>query len=117
MVYNKLRVCLPVSIFDSRRMCGVKKFPVSLFWAEEVTDGRACILVAISGMLRTQRVRVNGGLSDVFPVKQGVPQGSCLRPLLFTIYTSKLFEIVSWYLPSIHCYAVVSGIQPKHASC
>ena len=54
---------------------------------------------------RTQRVRVNGGLSDVFPVKQGVPQGSCLGPLLFTIYTSKLFEIVSRYLPSIHCYA------------
>ena len=56
---------------------------------------------------RTQRVRVNGGLSDVFAVEQDVPQGSCLGPLLLTIYTSncKLFEIVSRHLPSIHCYA------------
>ena len=36
---------------------------------------------------RTQRVAGNGGLSDSFPLAQGVPQGSCLGPLLLTVDT------------------------------
>ena len=28
-----------------------------------------------------------------------------LEPLLFTIYTSSLLEVVEKYLPSVHCYA------------
>ena len=54
---------------------------------------------------RSQQVAVNGGLSSSFPLKQGVPQGRCLGPVLFTIYTSKMFEIVEKHLPSVHCYA------------
>ena len=53
-----------------------------------------------------QRVAVNGGISSsTFPLKQGVPQGSCLDPILFTIYTSTLFAIVEKHLPRAHCYA------------
>ena len=51
-----------------------------------------------------QRVSVNGSLSDQFPLKQGVPQGSCSGPLLFTIYTRKLFQIVERHLPQVHIH-------------
>ena len=32
-------------------------------------------------------------------------QGSCLGPLLFLIYVSKLFRVVEDQLPHVHCYA------------
>ena len=54
---------------------------------------------------RAQRVAVNGGLSDTFPLAQGVPHGSCPGPLMFTVYTSELFDIVGGRLPSVHSYA------------
>ena len=53
----------------------------------------------------TQRVAVNGGLSDTFPHAQGAPQGSCVGPLLFTVYTSELFDIVNEHLRGVHSYA------------
>ena len=43
---------------------------------------------------RTQRVYINQTYSDDFALPHGVPQGSCLGPLLFTMYASKLFEVV-----------------------
>ena len=54
---------------------------------------------------RTQQVSVNGTLSDRFNLTCGVPQGSCLGPLLFTIYVSSLSDIVKSHLPSVHTYA------------
>ena len=38
-------------------------------------------------------------------MKYGVPQGSCLCPLLFTLYASKLFTIIERHLPDAHAYA------------
>ena len=35
----------------------------------------------------------------------GVAQGSCLSPLLFTLYSSKLFDIIKGHFPAVHCYA------------
>ena len=41
---------------------------------------------------RSQHVSVRGSLSEEFEVDCGVPQGSCVGPLLFTIYASELFN-------------------------
>ena len=54
---------------------------------------------------RSQRVSISGKCSESLQLNQGVPQGSCLRPLLFTLYASKLFEVVKRHLPSVHAYA------------
>ena len=54
---------------------------------------------------RSFKVLVNDVLSDTFDQECGVPQGSCLGPLLFVLYFSKLFEITGRYLPSVHVYA------------
>ena len=32
-------------------------------------------------------------------------QGSCLGPILFTLYSSKFFEFAKTHLPEVHCYA------------
>ena len=52
---------------------------------------------------RSQRVAVKSAVSSNFPLKQGVPQESCLGSLLFTVYTSKLFDLVE--KQSVLCYA------------
>ena len=54
---------------------------------------------------RRQFVSIDGATSSEIPVEHGVPQGSCLGPLLFNLYTSPLFEIIKNHLPDIHCYA------------
>lgn len=44
-------------------------------------------------------------LSDSVKLSWGVPQGPCLWPLLYVIYSSKLFDIIESHLPDAHCYA------------
>ena len=52
-----------------------------------------------------QRVIVNEQSSKTFHVNYGVPQGSCLGPVLLLLYASRLFEVVKKHLPSVHGYA------------
>ena len=54
---------------------------------------------------RSQRIAVQGTLSRLFDIDCGVPQGSCLGPLPYVIYASKLFNIIERHLPDAHCYA------------
>ncbi len=54
---------------------------------------------------RSQFISVNGGTSTRFELKNGVPQGSCLGPLLFVLYVSKLFQILESHLPDAHAFA------------
>ena len=43
---------------------------------------------------RSQCVSIDGALSKLLPVQHGVPQGSILGPLLYTIFTNELPEVV-----------------------
>jgi len=69
---------------------------------------------------RSQRVSLNGCISDSFRLPYGVSQGSCLGPLLFTIYSSKLFEVIKYHLHRAHAYAddtqLYSSFSPDSAT-
>lgn len=81
----------------------------------QVLLNRLCVTYGITGTAlkwfhsylsnRKQRILINGSYSSDFDLPQGVPQGSCLGPLLFTLYASKLFDVVESHLPNVHAYA------------
>ena len=54
---------------------------------------------------RSQHVIENGERSESLNLPFGVPQRSCLGPLFFTLYSSKLFEVIKPHLPEAHAYA------------
>ena len=54
---------------------------------------------------RTRQVQIKGTLSEKKQLTTGVPQGSCLGPVLFTIYVADLFQIIDKHLPEAQGYA------------
>jgi hypothetical protein len=54
---------------------------------------------------RTQSLSINGHSSLPSPMQTGVPQGTVLGPLLFTLYTTPLGHILSSIPISCHFYA------------
>ena len=59
---------------------------------------------------RQQHVLVEDEISKPKQLDCGVPQGSCLGPVLFLLYASGLFQVVNKHLPTAHAYADDSQI-------
>lgn len=66
-------------------------------------DTKAINLIKSYLQMRTQKVTLNNSTSDPLPLSVGVPQGSILGPLLFTIYTSNFINHLKY--SKIHMYA------------
>ena len=70
---------------------------------------------------RSQRIAVQGTMSRQFDLDCGVPQGSCLGPLLFVVFASSLFKIVEKHLPTTHCFAddtqLYLSFKPDDTTC
>lgn len=64
-----------------------------LFWFKSYLSGRK------------QRVVIDRQQSRDFDLATGVPQGSCLGPILFIIDASRLFHVMKKYLRTMHGYA------------
>jgi hypothetical protein len=62
-------------------------------------------LVYVLPVGRTQSVIVDGSISARSILEYGVPQGSVLEPLLFTLYTYPLGNVIGHYNISYQFYA------------
>ena len=55
---------------------------------------------------RFQSVKIGSSLSNLFKLKFGIPQGSVLGPLLFSLYTTPLGQVIRKYTGvKYHFYA------------
>ena len=54
---------------------------------------------------RKQHVVIHKSTSKPFDLSSGVPQGSCLGPILFIMYASRLFHVIDKHLPDAQGYA------------
>ena len=48
---------------------------------------------------RKQRVLINDSSSHEFQLHCGVPQGSCMGPVLFILYVSRLYHVIANHFP------------------
>ena len=78
------------------------------------------LLLWLKGFLsdRYQRVVLNGSFSGWCAVTSGVPQGSVLGPLLFTLYINDIPNIVhtnlSFFADDSKVYSVIKSSEDSH---
>ena len=65
---------------------------------------------------RSQRVKLGNSLSSRSDLSFGVPKGSVLGPLLFTLYTTPLSSLVSGHAIPHHLYADDSQLYVSFSS-
>ena len=92
-----------VKILDGMK-CSPLFAPIPLdTWNSEIQlSSVVIIMLFLLSYEVVQRVIVNEQSSKTFHVNYGVPQGSCLGPVLLLLYASRLFEVVKKHLPSVH---------------
>lgn len=67
---------------------------------------------------RSQCINITGTLSESMSIPYGVPQGSVLGPLLFSLYTTPLSDIIGKHNVDHHLYAddtqIYTCFSPEH---
>ena len=70
---------------------------------------------------KNNKIVIHQQLSKPFDLGCGVPQGSCLGPILFLLYASGLFKVMAKHLPRAHACADDSQLyfyfKPDSSTC